>query len=54
MPAVSSKQRTLWCIAMAIKEGKTKASYSKQAAEIAKNNSLKVIKDYCESPIKKD
>ena len=47
MPSVSSKQRTLWCIAMAIKEGKTPASYSKKAADIAASNSLKTIKDFC-------
>lgn len=51
MPAVSKKQRTLWCIAQSIKEDKTPASYSEQAAKIAEKNSLETIKDFCESPV---
>lgn len=51
MPATSEAQRALWCIAQAIKEGRTPKSYSKKAAEIARNNSLETIKDFCESPI---
>lgn len=47
MPAVSGKQKTLFCIARSIKEGKTPASYSKKAADIAAKNSLETLKDYC-------
>lgn len=47
MPAESKKQKTLFCIAVSIKEGKTPASYSKKAAEIAANNSLETLKDFC-------
>ncbi len=50
-PAVSKKQKTLWCIAQSIKEGKTPASYSKKAAEIAGKNSIETIKEFCESPV---
>ena len=52
MPAESKSQKTLFCVALSIKEGKTPASYSKQAAELAKNNSLETLKEYCERPVK--
>ncbi|KKN23201.1 hypothetical protein LCGC14_0907440 [marine sediment metagenome] len=51
MPAVSKSQKTLFCISLSIKEGKTPASFSKKAADIAKNNSLETIKEFCESPV---
>ena len=51
MPAVSKKQKVLFCIAKSIKEGKTPASFSKQAAKIAEKNSLETIKDFCGSPV---
>lgn len=51
MPAVSEKQRTLWCIAQSIKEGSTPKSFSKKAADIAAKNSLETIKEFCESPV---
>ncbi len=47
MPPVSKKQKTLFCIAKAIKEGSTPASYSKQAAKIAENNSLETLEEFC-------
>ena len=47
MPAISEKQRSLFCIAMSIKEGKTPASFSKQAAQIAEKNSLETLKEFC-------
>ncbi len=50
-PAVSKSQRTLFCIAQSIKEGKTPASFSKKAADIAEKNSLETIKDFCGSPV---
>lgn len=53
MPSVSEAQRSLWCMAQAIKESKMKPSYSKKAAEIAANNSLETIKHYCEEPVQK-
>lgn len=46
-PASSAKQKTLFCIAKSIKEGKTEASFSKQAAKIAENNSLETLNDFC-------
>jgi len=53
MPAVSEKQRTLFCIALSIKRGKTSSDYSKEAAKMAAKNSEEVLKEYCESPVKK-
>ncbi len=47
MPAVSEKQKALFCIAMSIKKGDTPASFSKQAAKIAEDNSLETIEDFC-------
>ncbi len=51
MPPVSKKQRSLFCIAKSIKEGKTPASFSKQAAKIAENTDMKTINEFCESPV---
>lgn len=53
MPATSKGQKTLFCIAQSIKEGKTPKSYSKQAAKMAETMSLEQLKDYCEHPVKK-
>jgi hypothetical protein len=52
MPATSKKQRTLMCIALAIKEGKTPKSYSKEAARLAGSMSVEQLRDYCKSPVK--
>jgi hypothetical protein len=53
MPATSEKQRTLACIALSIKKGETKKSYSQQAAEMAESMSLEELEHYCKSPVKK-
>lgn len=53
MPAASENQRKLMCIALSIKQGKTKASYSKEAAKMAEQMSEKQLSDYCGTPIKK-
>ena len=52
-PATSKAQRTLFCIAQAIKEKRTPASYSKQAAKMAETMSLETLKEYCGAPVKK-
>lgn len=51
MPATSEKQKTLMCIALSIKRGKTKASYSKQAAKMAETMSEKQLAEYCGSKV---
>jgi len=52
MPPESEKQKTLMCIALAIKRGEQPASYSKQAAEMAKTMSEAKLAEYCEAPVK--
>jgi len=53
MPSVNEKQKTLFCIALSIKRGKTSPSYSKEAAKMAEEMSEEQLKDYCEGKIKK-
>lgn len=50
-PSTSKRQKTLFCIAQSIKEGKTPESYSKKAAEMAGSMSLQQLKDYCGSKV---
>lgn len=52
MPATSDKQRTLFCIALSIKQGKTPASYSKEAAKMAEEMTEEQLADYCHSKVK--
>jgi len=51
MPATSKEQKTLFCIALSIKRGKTPANYSKEAAKMASSMSEEQLKDYCESRV---
>lgn len=53
MPATSKNQRTLFCIALSIKQGKTPASYSAEAARMAKEMSEEQLQEYCGSPVEK-
>lgn len=53
MPAETEAQRKLFCIALSIKRGETPASYSAQAAKIAKENSEETLVDYCGTKVKK-
>lgn len=53
MPATSTKQKTLACIALSIKQGKTPASYSKEAAKWAESASEQSLRDTCQKPIAK-
>ncbi len=54
MPSVSRKQQKLMCIAKSIKQGKTPKSYSQQAAKVADSMSEEKLKEFCESPVKKE
>jgi len=47
MPAESEAQRKLMCIALSIKRGKTPASYSAEAAKLAKTMSESDLEEYC-------
>lgn len=53
MPAESSKQKKLMCIALSIKQGKTSASYSKEAARLASSMSEEKLSEYCKPAVKK-
>ena len=53
MPATAEEQRTLMCIALAIKKGEQPASYSKEGARLAKTMSEAQLVDFCESPVAK-
>ena len=53
MPATSENQRQLFCIALSIKQGKTPASYSKEATKMADEMTEEQLADYCNSPVKK-
>jgi len=51
---VSANQKTLACIALSIRRGKTKASYSKQATGMAKSMSESKLAEWCGGEIKKE
>ncbi|MBA7466120.1 hypothetical protein ES707_01295 [subsurface metagenome] len=51
---VSENQKTLACIALAIKRGETPASYSKEGAEMAKSMSEEKLSEWCKGPVKKE
>jgi len=51
---VSENQRTLACIALAIKRGEQPKSYSAQGAEMADSMSEEKLREWCKGPIKKE
>jgi len=53
MPAESQKQKTLMCMALAVKEGKLSPTYSKKAKQMADSMSKKDLEEFCHSDIKK-
>jgi len=52
-PASSEKMRKLFCIALAIKLGKTPKGYSPEAAKMAREMSLEQLSDFCKSKVQK-
>jgi len=54
MSPVSEAQRKLACIALSIRRGETKSSYSKQAAEMAKSMSEEKLAEWCSAKVKKE
>lgn len=54
MPSATKKQRALMCIALAMKQGKTPKSYSKEAAKISEEMSEDQLKEFCEEPVKEN
>ena len=53
MPAVSEDQRTLFCIAAAVKKGETPRDYSPEATKLADENSQETLDEYCKAPVQK-
>ena len=53
MPATSEAQRKMFCIALGIKLGKVKKSYSPEAAKMAREMSVSQLSDFCHSEVKK-
>jgi len=53
MPATSDDQKTLACIALSIKRGKTSPGYSQKAAEMAESMTEEQLEHYCKKPVKK-
>ena len=51
---ISEGQRKLACIALSMKRGETKASYSEQAAKMAKSMTEEKLSEWCGSEIKKE
>jgi hypothetical protein len=50
----SESQRKLACIALSIKRGETKKSYSKAAAKMADTMSEEKLAEWCKGPVKKE
>ena len=51
---VSEDQRKLACIALSIKRGQTKPSYSEEAARMADSMSEEKLSEWCKGPVKKE
>jgi hypothetical protein len=49
----SKNQRTLACIALSMKRGKTPASYSAEAAKMAESMTEDKLAEWCKGPIEK-
>ena len=52
MPATSKEQRTLFCIALSMKRGKTPKGYSKEAARLADTMTEDKLQEWCGQPVK--
>ena len=50
----SENQRTLACIALAMKRGETPRSYSTEAAKMADSMSEEKLSEWCKGPIEKE
>ena len=51
---VNADQKTLACIALSIKRGKTAKGYSAQASKMAESMSEEKLKEWCEGPVEKE
>jgi len=50
----SENQKTLACIALAIKRGEQPRSYSAEAAKMADSMSEEKLAEWCKGPVKKE
>ena len=50
----SENQKTLACIALAIKRGEQPRSYSARGAEMADSMSEEKLSEWCKGPVKKE
>ena len=53
MPATTEAQRKLMAIALQIKRGELPASYSPEAAKLARTMTERQLRDYAKKPVKK-
>lgn len=53
MPSKSKEQKTVACMALAMRDGKLSKNYSKQAAKMAESMTREQLEDYCKMPIAK-
>ena len=51
---VSELQRKLACVALSIKRGETKASYSSEAAKMAESMTEEKLSEWCGGEVKKE
>ena len=51
---VSENQKTLACIALAMKRGTTERSYSAEAAKMADSMSEEKLREWCKGPLKEE
>ena len=51
-PAETERQRKLFCVALAIKQGLTPKSYSAEAAKMADEMTEAQLKEFCKSEAK--
>ena len=54
MPSVSKSQKSLACMALAMKRGKMKHEFSAQAHKMMQSMSEDELKEYCEGPANPD
>ena len=52
MPATSSSQKALFCLALGIKLGKVPASKSPEAAKMAREMSVEQLSEFCKAKVK--
>ncbi len=52
MPSISKKQRTLACIALAIKQGKGSHLKNERSVAMAESMTEEQLEEFCKQPVK--